>query len=209
MSKEMREQINRFRDWRQCLTENVVNKRTNSTVWYHGSNSPELTINTIKINDDSPEIFYGNGFYVASDINLAKKYGKYIYEVEFDGNFYEVKSREMLGTYGTFEQYYNYMKKEYQHNILDMIEDEGIDYWSKKLKLSKKELKTLLNNEDNYYLTDRFFEINHNEFWNDYLENQHGLRDEFEEDGYDGLMDITQCVIFNPQKSIKKLELLK
>jgi hypothetical protein len=35
------------------------------------------------------------------------------------------------------------------------------------------------------------------------------LKDEYEKDGYDGLIDITQAVIFNPQKSIKKLVLLK
>ena len=209
MNEDIRKMIDKVKNFKEIVNENIENKHTNSTIWYHGSSSPKLTINTIKINDNSPEMFYGNAFYVASDINLAKRYGKYIYEVEFDGNFYEVKSRETLGTYGTFEQYYKFMKKEYQANILDMIEEGGVDYWSKKLKLSKKELKTVLNDEDNYYLADRFFEINHNEFWQDYLDNQHGLRDEYEEDGCDGLIDITQCAIFNPQKSIKRLELLK
>jgi len=208
MSEDIRKMIDKVKNFKQFVNENLKNKRTNSTIWYHGSSSPKLTINTIKINDNSSEMFYGNGFYVASDINLAKRYGKYIYEVEFDGNFYEVKSRETLGTYGTFEQYLETLTDSYRENILDNIE-ENPKYWLNKLKIEKDELVELYNDGDSNRLASYFIENNKDELFKEYVDNQVSLKEEYEEDGYDGLIDITQCVIFNPQKSIKKLELLK
>lgn len=208
MNKEIREMIDKVKNFKQFVNENIENKRTNSTIWYHGSSSPKLTINTIKINDNSPEMFYGNAFYVASDINLAKKYGKYIYEVEFDGNFYEVRDRESLGTYGTFEQYLETLTNSYRENILDNIK-ENPKYWLNKLKIEKEELVELYNDDDSYTLTSYFIENNIDELFQEYVDNQTSLREEYEEDGCDGLIDITQCAIFNPQKSIKRLELLK
>lgn len=208
MNEDIRKMIDKVKNFKEIVNENIENKRTNSTIWYHGSSSPKLTINTIKINDNSPEMFYGNAFYVASDINLAKRYGKYIYEVEFDGNFYEVKSRETLGTYGTFEQYLATLTDSYIENILDNIK-ENPKYWLNKLKIEKDELLELYNDGDSNRLTSYFIENNKDELFKEYVDNQVSLRDEYEEDGCDGLIDITQCAIFNPQKSIKRLELLK
>ena len=208
MNEDIRKMIDKVKNFKEIVNENIENKRTNSTIWYHGSSSPKLTINTIKINDNSPEMFYGNAFYVASDINLAKRYGKYIYEVEFDGNFYEVKSRETLGTYGTFEQYLATLTDSYIENILDNIK-ENPKYWLNKLKIEKDELLELYNDGDSNRLTSYFIENNKDELFKEYVDNQVSLRDEYEEDGFDGLIDITQCAIFNPQKSIKRLELLK
>lgn len=193
---------------KKIILENVINTRTKSNIWYHGSDSPDLTIKNIKINHKSDKMFYGDGFYVASDINLSKKYGKYVYSVEFDGNFFNVISREIIGTYGIFNQYLETIKHSYEENILDYIEDEGFEYWGKKLKLNKKDLKLFYDENDSYYLSERFIEVNIKKLFNEYLENQIALREEYEEEGYNGLMDLTQAVIFNPQKSIKKIELL-
>jgi len=193
---------------RKYLNENIKNKRTNLDIWYHGSNSPKLSINTIKINHNSPEMFYGDGFYVASDINLAKRYGRYIYEVEFDGNFYEVKTREVLGTYGTFDEYLETIINSYRENILDYIK-ENPKYWLNKLKIKKDELIKLYGDGDSDTLTSYFIKNNIDELFKEYIDNQISLREEYEDEGYDGLIDGVQCVIFNPQKSIKKLKLLK
>jgi hypothetical protein len=208
MGKDIRKMIDKIESFKQLVNEDIINKRTKSNVWYHGSSSPKLTIDNIKINDNSPEMFYGNGFYVASDINLARKYGKNIYEVEFDGNFYEVKSREILGTYGTFEQYLDTILDSYKENILDNIK-ENPKYWLGKLKIEKQEFVDLYNNSDSDILANYYIENNKYSLFQEYIENQQSLRDEYEEDGYDGLIDITQAVIFNPQKSVKKLFLLK
>lgn len=202
----MRKCIDSFKQ--RMLNENIINKRTKTNTWYHGSPSNNLTIDNIKINDNSSEMFYGNGFYIASDINLARKYGKYIYGVEFDGNFYEVKSREMLGTYGIFEQYLDTILDSYKENILDNIK-ENPKFWFDKLKIEKQELIDLYQNSDSDTLANYYVENNRGLLFQEYIENQQLLRNEYEEDGYDGLIDITQAVIFNPQKSIKKLVLLK
>jgi hypothetical protein len=208
MSEDIRKMIDKVKNFKIFVNESIENKRTQNNIWYHGSNSNKLTINNIKINDKSREMFFGNAFYVASDINLAKKYGNYIYAVEFDGNFYYVKSREMLGTYGTFEQYLDTILDSYKENILDYIKEDP-KHWLTKLNLEKKEFVELYNNGDSDTLAEYYIKNNENSLFEEYRENQMSLRDEYEEDGYDGLIDITQAAIFNPQKSIKKMELLK
>ncbi len=191
----------------EYLNESIINQRSGNDIWYHGSSSTELKIENIKINRESNQMFYGDAFYVSSDITLAKKYGKYIYEVIFDGNFFEVKDRQSLGTYGIFEQYLESIRDSYVENILDYIQ-ESPEYWKKKLKISKKLLQELYNEEDSYTLTDYFIQNNINDLFQEYIDNQISLREEYEEMGYEGLIDITQAAIFNPQKSIQSLKLI-
>ena len=50
--------IDKVKNFKEIVNENIENKRTNSTIWYHGSSSPKLTINTIKINDNSTSLVF-------------------------------------------------------------------------------------------------------------------------------------------------------
>src|SRR5690606_36253815 len=50
---------------------------------------------------------------------------------------------------------------------------------------------------------------NKDELFNEYIENQISLREEYEEAGFDGLIDVTQAAIFNPKKTVKYLKLLQ
>jgi len=183
------------------LLENINNPTTNTDVWYHGSNTIIKSKEDIIINDESDKMFYGNAFYVASDIELARSYGKYLYEVKFDGDFYKVVSREMIGTYGTFNSYLDSISDSYRENILGYIEDNPA-YWAKKLKISKKLLHELYKDEDTSTLSKYYIENNQAELFDEYLENQIGIREEYEDSGYDGIIDHVQAAIFNPVKTI-------
>lgn len=192
---------------RKIESESTVS-RLNDTIWYHGSPYGNLNIHNIKINHSSPEMFYGDGFYVTPYINLAKNYGSNIYEVSFDGNFYEVKIRELTGTYGTYAQYVDTVFNSFTENILQLIE-ENPTYWLEKLAIEREELIELYQDSDSHTLSHYYVDNNKDELFDDYVENQQMLRKEFEEQGYDGLIDMTQAVLYNPKSTIKKITLLK
>ena len=86
MSKEMREQIDRVKNWKQFLNENELKYLT----LYHGSD----TIFDKFISKENVNGFnaFGDGIYFVDNINEAKDYGDYIYECEvymnkiFDAN---------------------------------------------------------------------------------------------------------------------------
>ena len=69
MSKEMREKIDRFKNWKQFLNENIY-----GDIWYHITpdvNLPSIRISGIKMSNDGTN---GIGVYLSDSIKEALKW---------------------------------------------------------------------------------------------------------------------------------------
>jgi hypothetical protein len=182
-----------------------LNEEESITIWYHGSNNRNLSVNNIEIRDDSERMFYGDAFYVTDDISLARLDGKYIYKVQFSGNFYKTSSLESIKSFGTFKNFLSIAFKEIKRDILDKVMGNP-SYWQIKLKLSNKLIKEVLVHGDSHTLAEKYIEANLDELFDRYADNQMGLRDAFEEMGYDGITDGIYTAIYNPETCVKSIE---
>lgn len=174
-------------------------------IWYHGSSDRFLKKETIEIRDDSERMFFGDAFYVTDDITLARRDGKYIYKVEFDGNFYATPSLESINSFGTFKHFLSRVFRDVREDILHKVLERP-DYWQIKLRISNKLMKELVYLKDSNKLAEKFIEAHIDELFDKYARNQMGLRDAFEERGYDGITDGVYIGIYNPEKSVKTIE---
>jgi hypothetical protein len=187
--------------------ENFLNEKLASEIWYYGGSRKSLTKQTIEVDEESDRMFFGDAVYVTKNRELALRSGKYLYKVEFEGNFYEVHSLESIHSYGTFKQFLSRVFKDIKDDIIDKAMRNPF-YWQTKFRMSEKTMKEILINNDNIRLAEKFIEISIDELFDKYVDNQMGLRDAFEEKGYDGLTDGIYVGIFNPQKSIISIELI-
>lgn len=190
-----------FNSFSSFLNEEQYSDR----VWYHGSSDRNLKKETIEIRDDSERMFFGDAFYITDDITLARRDGKYIYRVEFDGNFYPTPSLEAINSFGTFKNFLSRVFKDIRENILHKVMERP-DYWQIKLRLSNRMMKELVVLKDTNKLAEKFIEAHIDELFDKYARNQMGLRDAFEERGYDGITDGKYIAIFKPQECIVSLE---
>ena len=186
---------------------NFLNEGVEVGVWYYGASRKNLTKQTIEVDEESDRMFFGDAMYVTKNRELALRDGKYLYKVEFDGNFYEVHSLESIRSYGTFKQFLSRVFKDVKDDIIEKAMRNPF-YWQTKLKISERTIKEIIINRDNIKLAEKFIESSIDELFDRYVDNQMGMRDAFEEKGYDGLTDGIYVGIFNPQKSIASIELI-
>jgi hypothetical protein len=179
----------------------LFENKNNFFVGYHGTNH-DLKKDDIKINDKSDKMIYGPGFYIAKNEKLARKYG-IVYKIIFNGNFHKIL-RDFSGTYGIFQQYLDDIRTSYKENFINYVE-ENPKYWLDKLKFTKNELQQLYNDGDGDSFADRYIELYEKDLFQEYLDNQINLRDEFIEDGYDGVFDDVQWCLYFPNKNIISL----
>ena len=174
---------------------------------YHGTDRLISSIADIKVDEQSLEQFYGPAFYVSSTKEGAAQYGKYIYEVEFDAEeMFEVSSFLDTRTNGTFQQYLDVIRRNpdefpiheaaedsVKHNITETSGGEDGQ--------SQDEIK---DHRATKRLVTKYIKKNRQKLLSEYLEEQAEIKCELE-DEYDGIIDQTQCAIYFPQKSIRKI----
>ena len=117
---------------RKLIRESLLNEDflNGNKLYYHGSKYDGLTKDNIIIDYDSEQQFLGPAFYITDDIELAKHYGNFIYEVKITGDFMKVTNPIHIGSLGTFDQYLEY--GEYSD------ENDAFDYY-KEIQLEVRE----------------------------------------------------------------------
>ena len=66
----------------QILSNLIESKQ----IWYHGSNTKIVNFNLGHVNNPEAIDLHGPGIYLTNNIDDAKRYGKYIHEIEIDMN---------------------------------------------------------------------------------------------------------------------------
>jgi len=121
MSKEMREQINRVKNWKQFLNENVENN--SNDIWFHGSDNlfTDLKLSQQLKLDYKTE----DGVWLTSDKHQAGFYGKYIYQ-------YDTSNLKIL-----------------DKSKMDKM-DFVVDFWVNKMKKDKKMILNSIKLNDGF-----------------------------------------------------------
>jgi len=161
------------------------------TTAFHGSNSLIRNKDEIRINFKSEQQFYGPAFYLSVSIDLARIYGRNLYEVSFTTErLFNVVSSLDVRTTGTFSQFLNMLKRYPEELISETIlSDESFD---------EDGIRNLVEDR---------VEENIDIYFQEYLIEQYEIRDEFEEE-YDGIFDGKQYAIYFPEKTILDLRLI-
>jgi hypothetical protein len=83
MSKDIREMIDKVKNFKQFVNESI-----NDKVWYHGSNKPvkKFLFSLIGKNSERITNYHGYGIYFIDDIERAKSYGGIITKVVISNN---------------------------------------------------------------------------------------------------------------------------
>lgn len=121
MSKEMREQIDRFKNWQQFLNENVENN--SNDVWFHGSDN---ILTDLKLSQELKlDYKTEDGAWLTSDKYQAGFYGKYIYQ--FDVSNLKILDKSKM-------------------NKMEFV----VDFWVNKMKKDKKMILNSIKLNDEF-----------------------------------------------------------
>ena len=121
MSKEMREQIDRVKNWKQSLNENV--EYNSNDVWFHGSDN---ILTDLKLSQELKlDYKTEDGAWLTSDKYQAGFYGKYIYQ--FDVSNLKILDKSKM-------------------NKMEFV----VDFWVNKMKKDKKMILNSIKLNDEF-----------------------------------------------------------